>query len=95
MVLHRALQEESKITMPHDRAPHETSSLHHLAERALAQPKLATKAEVLELAGFVLKGGEHASELEREIAKKAQHNPEGVTAPELQALATKVLAGRK
>ncbi|OUI87506.1 hypothetical protein [Acetobacter tropicalis] len=81
--------------MPHDKAPHETSSLYHLAERTLAQPKLATKAEVLELATFVLKGGEHASEVEREIARKAQHNPEGVTAVELQELATKVLAGRK
>ncbi|BCI67422.1 MAG: hypothetical protein ABF968_05730 [Acetobacter sp.] len=74
-----------------DKLPHETSSLHALAERAVKEPKLLTKAEVTELANFVLKGGEHASELEREIAKKAQHNPEGVEKSDIVTLARKVL----
>ncbi|BCK74705.1 hypothetical protein AA0242T_1648 [Acetobacter aceti NRIC 0242] len=74
-----------------DKLPHETSSLHALAERAVKEPKLLTKAEVTELANFVLKGGEHASELEREIAKKAQHNPEGVEKSNIVTLARKVL----
>lgn len=74
-----------------DKLPYETSSLHALAERAVKEPKLLTKAEVTELANFVLKGGEHASELEREIAKKAQHNPEGVEKSDIVTLARKVL----
>ncbi|GAN68367.1 hypothetical protein [Acetobacter orleanensis] len=74
-----------------DKLPHETSSLHALAERATKEPKLLTKAEVTELADFVLKGGEHASEQEREIAKKARHNPEGVEKADIVTLARKVL----
>ncbi|MBB2157440.1 hypothetical protein HLH33_14135 [Gluconacetobacter diazotrophicus] len=74
-----------------DRLPHETSSLHALAERAVKEPKLLTKAEVTELADFVLKGGEHASEQEREIAKKARHNPEGMEKSGIAALARQIL----
>lgn len=75
-----------------DKAPHETSSLFHLAERALKQPKLATKEEVRELANYVLKGGVKAGEAEREVAKKAERNPEGVEASEIESLAKTVIA---
>lgn len=74
-----------------DRPPHQTSSLHALAERALKEPKLLTKAEMTELADFVLKGGLHASEHEREIAKKARNNPEGVEKSDIVILARKAL----
>ena len=74
-----------------DKPPHETGSLHALAERAVKEPKLLSRAEVTELADFVLKGGEHASEQEREIAKKARHNPEGMEKSDLVALARKIL----
>ena len=65
--------------------------MHALAERAIREPKLLTKTEVTELADFVLKGGEHASEPEREIAKKARHNPEGMEKSDIVALARQIL----
>mgnify|MGYP001333514237 CR=1 FL=1 len=57
----------------------------------LKQPKLLTKAEVTELANFVLKGGEQATEQEREIAKKTLDNPKGVEKSDIEALARRVL----
>lgn len=78
--------------MSNDHAPHESSSLHHLAEKAHRQPKLLTKSEVEELAHFVLnKGGEGATEEQKEIAKRALHNLEGVESSDITALATQIL----
>ncbi|GBR45433.1 hypothetical protein [Gluconobacter roseus] len=77
--------------MSNDHAPHESSSLHHLAEKAHRQPKLLMKSEVEELAHFVLKGAEGATEEQKEIAKRALHNPEGVESSDITALATQIL----
>ena len=77
--------------MSHAPLPHETSTLHKLAKKAKEQPKLLTKAEVEEIANFVLKGGEHATEHQKEIAKKAMHDPKGVEAHAIVALAEQIL----
>lgn len=77
--------------MSHDPLPHETSAMHHLAEKAMKQPKLLTKEEVEKLADFVHKGGEGATETQKEIAKKALRNPEGIEASEITALAKQIL----
>ncbi|MFT8645333.1 hypothetical protein [Gluconacetobacter sp.] len=45
----------------------------------------------MRIAEHVLKGGEHASDLEKEIARKATHNPEGMEADELVVLGKKTL----
>lgn len=78
--------------MPHDKAPHTSSSLHDLARKATHSPKLLTKAEIIQLADHVMKGGEHASEFEKEAAKKARHNPEGLEENEIIALGKKTLS---
>lgn len=77
--------------MSNDPVPHESSSLHHLAEKAHRQPKLLTKSEVEELAHFVLKGAEGATEEQKEIAKRALRNPEGIESADITALATQIL----
>nr|WP_298796759.1 hypothetical protein [uncultured Acetobacter sp.] len=78
--------------MSHDKAPHTSSSLHDLARKATHTPKLLTKAEIIQLAEHVLKGGEHASAFETEVAKKARHNQEGLEANEIIALGKKILS---
>ncbi|NHO31841.1 hypothetical protein [Acetobacter fallax] len=77
--------------MAHDPLPHETSSLHELAERARKQPKLLTKPELEKLADFVLKSAEHATEEQKITAKKVVHNPKGVEASDIVALAEQIL----
>ncbi|MBE7728309.1 hypothetical protein [Komagataeibacter sp. FXV3] len=77
--------------MSDDRVPHAASSLRDLGRKALHSPKLLTREEVIRLAEHVLKGDEHANELEREIAKKATHNPEGVEVDQLELLGKKIL----
>ncbi|MBB2202232.1 hypothetical protein [Gluconacetobacter tumulisoli] len=77
--------------MSHDPVPHVASSLRDLGPKAMRSPKLLTKEEITRIADHVLKGGEHATELEKEIAKKATHNPEGVVAEELAMLGKKIL----
>ena len=75
--------------MSHDRVPHAASSLRDLGRKAMHSPKLLTRAEVMRTAEHVLKGGEHASELVTEIARKATHNPEGMDADDLVVLGKK------
>ncbi|MCE2564007.1 hypothetical protein [Komagataeibacter sp. FNDCF1] len=68
--------------------------LHKLAERGLKEPKLLQKEEVIALAQHVGKEHGRASGTEHEIAKKAQHNPEGVSAAEIQALCAHITGER-
>lgn len=68
------------------KSPHASSSLHELARKAIYTQKLLTRDELVRLADHVLKSGEHATEEEREIAKKAHHNPEGLEASHITAL---------
>ncbi|AZV38198.1 hypothetical protein CFR75_15925 [Komagataeibacter xylinus] len=68
--------------------------MHKLAARGLKEPKLLQKEEVIAIAQHVAKEHGRASGTEHEIAKKAEHNPEGVSAAEIQALCAHVTGER-
>ncbi|GBQ58206.1 hypothetical protein AA0243_1707 [Novacetimonas hansenii NRIC 0243] len=86
----KSQRDDTEMTDSH--TPSATEHLQKLAARGQHEPKLLTREEVIMLAAHV--GKEHAG-IEKDIAKKAEHNPEGVTADELRALCLHILGEKK
>ncbi|GAN97931.1 hypothetical protein Geu3261_0328_003 [Komagataeibacter europaeus NBRC 3261] len=78
--------------MSEHRVPHAAGSIHDLVRKATHSPAIMTKAETIHLAEHVLKDGEHATEEEQAIAKRAALDPEGVNASEIQLLGKRAAA---
>ncbi|MBE7728779.1 hypothetical protein [Komagataeibacter sp. FXV3] len=78
--------------MSEHRVPHAAGSIHDLVRKATHSPAIMTKAETIRLAEHVLKGGEHATEEEQAIAKRAALDPEGVNASEIALLGKRAAA---
>jgi len=74
--------------------PRQNAARKQLASQARTthEPKLLTAREVIELANHVLKSGEHPTQKEVEIAKRALHNPEDMEAHDFTALGERTLA---
>ncbi|MHC0612553.1 hypothetical protein [Komagataeibacter oboediens] len=78
--------------MPEHKVPHAAGSIHDLVRKATHSPAIMRKAETIRLAEHVLKGGEHATEEEQAIAKRAALDPDGVNAAEIQLLGKRAAA---
>ncbi|GAN86590.1 hypothetical protein LU298_10690 [Komagataeibacter intermedius] len=78
--------------MSDHKVPHAAGSIHDLVRKATHSPAIMTKAETIRLAEHVLKSGEHATEEEQAIARRAALDPDGVNAAEIQLLGKRAAA---